>query len=158
MSADDAFRKLRVGNRPFEQRIEQMYQIEGGRTPIFAIWIVGHLDDFGEDYPNQMKRLYNSFLKQNLGTDPIEYQTMLRYIRLLAVEREDVLVESDPSDHTVQSQTESTQFPKNYYRVQDRFPTEWVDRDSEGTALVEEVREPIPNLLLEPWESKEKIQ
>jgi hypothetical protein len=151
MSADDAFRKLRVGNRPFEQRIEQMYQIEGGRTPIFAIWIVGHLDDFGEDYPNQMKRLYNSFLKQNLGTDPIEYQTMLRYIRLLAVEQEGILVESDPSDHTVQSQTESTRFPKNYYKVNDSFPTDWVNRDFEAPALIEEMREPIPDLLLEPW-------
>ena len=112
MSADDAFRKLRVGNRPFEQRIEQMYQIEGGRTPIFAIWIVGHLDDFGEDYPNQMKRLYNSFLKQNLGTDPIEYQTMLRYTRLLAIEREGLLIATDPSDHTIQEQTEGTRFAK----------------------------------------------
>jgi hypothetical protein len=153
MSTDDAFRKLRVGNRPFEQRIEQMYQIEGGRTPIFAIWIVGHLEDFGEDYPNRTKRLYNSFLKQNLGTDPIEYQTMLRYIRLLAVEREGILVASDSSDHTVQSQTEGTQFPKNYYRVQDGFPTDWVDREPEGTALIEEAREPIPDLLLGPWES-----
>jgi len=130
-----------------------MYQIEGGRTPIFAIWIVGHLDDFGEDYPNLMKRLYNSFLVESLGTDPIESQTMLRNIRLLAVEREDILVESDSSDHTVQSQTESTQFAKNYYRVQDRFPTDWVDREHKGTALIEEVREPIPDLLLEPWES-----
>ena len=98
-----------------------------------------------------MKRLYNSFLKQNLGTDPIEYQTMLRYIRLLAEEREGILVESDPSDHTVQSQTESTQFPKNYYRVKDSFPTDWVHREPEETALIEEVREPIPDLLLEPW-------
>jgi hypothetical protein len=135
-----------------------MYQIEGGRSPIFAIWIVGHLDDFGEDYPNQMKRLYSSFLVESLGADPIEYQTMLRYIRLLAVERDGVLVESDPSDHTVQSQTEDTQFPKNYYRVKDSFPTDWVDRELGETALIEEVREPIPNLLLEPWESKEKIQ
>ena len=154
MSADDAFRKLRVGNRPFEQRIEQMYQIEGGRTPIFAIWIVGHLDDFGEDYPNRMKRLYNSFLKQSLCTDPIEYQTMLRYVRLLAVEQEEILVESDSSDHTVQSQTESTQFPKNYYRVKDGFSTDWVNREPEVPVLIEEVREPIPDLLLEPWESK----
>ena len=127
MRADDAFKKLRVGNRPFEQRIEQMYQIEGGRAPILAIWIVGHLDDFGEDYPNRMKRLYNSFLKENLSTDPIEDQTMLRYIRLLAIERDGIVVESDPSDHTVQSQTESTQFPKNYYRVKDRFPPNWVN-------------------------------
>jgi hypothetical protein len=154
MTTDDAFRKLRVGNRPFEQRIEQMYQIEGGRTPIFAIWIVGHLDDFVEDYPNQMKRLYNSFLIENLDTDPIEYQTMLRYIRLLAVERDDILVESDPSDHTVQSQTEGTRFPKNYYRVKDSFRTDWVDREPEGVELIGELREPIPDLLLEPWESK----
>ncbi len=154
MSADDALRKLRVGNRPFEKRIQQMYQIEGGRTPIFAIWIVGHLDDFGEDYPNQMKRLYNSFLVESLGTDPIEYQTMLRYIRLLAVEREGILVESDLSDHSVQSQTESTQFPKNYYRVKDSFPTDWVDREPEATAPIEDVGVPIPDLLLKPWESK----
>ena len=131
-----------------------MYQIEGGRNPIFAIWIVGHLDDFREDYPNRMKRIYNLFLKQNLGTDPTEYQAVLRYIGLLAAEREGTLLESDPSDHTVQSQTESTQFPKNYYRVKDSFPTDWVDREPEGTALIEEVREPIPGLLLEPWESK----
>jgi hypothetical protein len=151
MSADDAFRKLRVGNRPFEQRIEQMYQIEGGRTPIFAIWIVGHLDDFGEDYPNQMRRLYNSYLKQNLSTDPIQYQTMLRYIRLLTVERDDILVESDLSDHTVQSQTETTQFPRNYYRVKDSFPTDWVDREPERSELINEVRESFPNLLLDSW-------
>ena len=153
MSTDDAFRKLRVGNRPFEQRIKQMYQIEGGRTPIFAIWIVGHLDDFGEDYPNQMKRLYNSFLVESLDTDPIEYQTMLRYIRLLAVEREGILVESDSSDHSVQSQTESTQFPKNYYRVEDRFATDCVDRVPEGVELIGELREPIPDLLVDPWKS-----
>ena len=154
MSIDDAFRKLRVGNRPFEKRIQQMYQIEGGRSPIFAIWIVGHLDDFGEDYPNQMKRLYNSFLKHNIGTNPIEYQTMLRYIRLLAVERDGVLVESDPSDHTVQSQTEGTQFSKNYYRVKDSFPTGWVDREPESVELIDELRKPIPELLIDPWNKK----
>ena len=148
MSTDDAFRKLRVGNRPFEQRIEQMYQNEGGRSPIFAIWIVGHLDDFGEDYPNRMKRLYNSFLVESLGTDAIEYQTMLRYIRLLAVEREGILIESDPSDHTVQSQTESTQFPKNYYRVKDSFPTGWISEETKTAELIDELREPVPGMLL----------
>jgi hypothetical protein len=131
-----------------------MYQIEGGRTPIFAIRIVGHLDDFGEDYPNRMKRLYDSFLKENIGTDPIEYQPVLRYIRLLAIERDGILVESDTSDHTVQSQTESTQFPKNYYRVRDSFPAHWVDRESEGAELIEKLREPIPSVLLQPWRSK----
>ena len=151
MSADDAFRKLRVGNRPFEKRIQQMYQIEGGRSPIFAIWIVGHLDDFGEDYPNQMKRLYNSFLTQELGTEPIEYQTMLRYIRLLAIEHDGILVESDRSDHTVQEQTERTQFPKNYYRVAEGFPMEWAGEETEDTALIEELREPMPDMLLDPW-------
>jgi hypothetical protein len=131
-----------------------MYQIEGGRTPIFAIWIVGHLDDFGEDYPNQMRRLYNSYLKQNLSTDPIQYQTMLRYIRLLTVERDDILVESDLSDHTVQSQTETTQFPRNYYRVKDNFPSDWADRELEDAKLRDELREPVPDVLLDPWESK----
>lgn len=152
MSTDDTFRKLRVGSRPFEQRIKQMCRIEGGRTPIFGIWIVGHLDDFGEDYPNQMKRLYNSFLTQELGTEPIEYQTMLRYIRLLAIERDGILVESDRSDHTVQEQTEGTQFPKNYYRVAEGFPTEWDGEEPEGTALIEELREPVPDGLVNPWE------
>jgi hypothetical protein len=98
---------------------------------MFAIWIVGHLNDFGEEYPGQMKRFYNSFLKQNLGTDPIEYQTMLRYIRLLAVEREGILLESDISDHTVQQQIKSTQFPKNYYRVAEVFPTGWTGEEPE---------------------------
>lgn len=151
MSTDDTFRKLRVGSRPFEQRIKQMYRIEGGRTPIFGIWIVGHLDDFGEDYPNQMKRLYNSFLTQELGTEPIEYQTMLRYIRLLAIEHDGILVESDRSDHTVQEQTERTQFPKNYYRVAEGFPMEWAGEEPEDTALIEELREPMPDMLLDPW-------
>jgi len=98
-----------------------------------------------------MKRLYNSFLRQNLGTDPIEYQTMLRYVRLLAIEQEGILAESDLSDHTVQSQTETTQFPRNYYRVKDSFPTDWVDREPERSELINEVRESFPNLLLDSW-------
>jgi hypothetical protein len=130
-----------------------MYQIEGGRTPIFAIRIVGHLDDFVEDYPNRMKRLYNSFLKQNLDTDHIEYQTMLRYIRLLAVEREGILVEADTSDHTIQSQTESTQFAKNYYRLDDEFFVGWFAEKPDEGALAEELKEPIPAVLLDPWNS-----
>ena len=152
MSIDDSLRKLRVGNRPFEQRLKLMHQIGGGRSSRTAIWIVGHLSDFGEDYPNQMKRLYNSFLANTIGEQSIEYQSMLRYVRLLSVEQ-DILIESDPSDHTIQSQTESTQFPKNYYRVKDSFPTDWVDREPEETALIEELREPIPDLLLDPWSS-----
>lgn len=151
MSADDAFRKLRVGSRPFEQRIEKMYQIGGGTTPTFAIWIVGHLTDFGEDYPNQMKRLYNSYLTDRLGTDPIEYQTMLRYLRLLNIAQDGVIVESDTSDHTIQQQTESTLFPKNHYSVSDDFPTEWVSSEPLETAIIEELEEPIPDVLLDPW-------
>jgi hypothetical protein len=152
MSADDAFRKLRVGNRPFEQRIEQMYQIEGGRTPIFAIWIVGHLSDFGEDYPNRMKRLYNTFITTQLGKDDIEYQTMLRYVRLLVKEHDGILIGSDTSDHTVQNQTDDTRFPKNYYQVEDNFPTVWVNKGFDEDAFAEEMKEPIPEVLLNPWE------
>lgn len=151
MSADDAFRKLRVGNRPFEQRIEQMYQIEGGRTPIFAIWIVGHLEDFGEDYPNQMKRLYNTFITTQLGKDGIEYQTMLRYIRLLVEKHNSILVESNISDHTVQEQTDNTSFPKNYYQLEDEFPTTWVGEKPDEEAFAKELKNPIPGVLLGPW-------
>jgi hypothetical protein len=150
MSIDDSLRKLRVGNRPFEQRLKLMHEIEGGRSSRTAVWIVGHLSDFGEDYPNQMKRLYNSFLTNTIGEQSIEYQSILRYVRLLSVEQ-DILIESDPSDHTIQSQTESTQFPKNYYSVKDSYRTDWVDREPEGTPLIEELREPIPDLLLDPW-------
>lgn len=151
MSSDDAFRKLRVGNRAFEQRIEQLYRIEGGRTPTFAIWIVGHLDDFGEDYPNRMKRLYNSFLTTQLGTDDIEYQTMLRYVRLLGEEHDGILVESDTSDHTIQEQTDDTRFPKNYYRLDDDFPTDWSDEKPDEDAFAESLKETIPDVLLDPW-------
>ena len=100
-----------------------------------------------------MKRLYNSFLKQNLGTDPIEYQTMLRYIRLLAVETEGILVESDPSDHSIQEQVDNTRFPKNYYRLEDDFPASWVTEEAEEDAFVEDLKEPIPDVLLDPWDS-----
>jgi hypothetical protein len=128
-----------------------MYQIEGGRSPTFGIWIVGHLDDFGEDYPNQMKRLYNSFLVEGLGTESIEYQTMLRYIRLLAAEQDGILVESDTSDHAIQEQTEGTQFPKNYYRIANSFSTDWASKEPAETAFIEELREPLPDVLLDPW-------
>gem|GEM_PF-6613353 len=100
-----------------------------------------------------MKRLYNSFLTQELGTEPIEYQTMLRYIRLLAIEHHSILVESDRSDHTVQEQTERTQFPKNYYRVAEGFPTGWTGGEPGKDMLVEDLTEAIPKELLQPWKT-----